>query len=93
MESGHAANNGGIVSETTITMDFTELREETLNVIEGLWPLGVTGQFCFLPRGLRPFHIFLQHADTLLQLCELTAGIIILSSGCFEDSYFLLDPL
>src|SRR5258708_5916515 len=93
MKAGHTANDGSIVSKTAIAMNLAEVGEQPLDVVEGLWPLWMAGQLGFLPGSLRPFHLFLQRADALMQLCELAARVFILTGGGLDQRHLPLHPL
>ena len=48
---------GGIVAETAVAVNFAEIGEQALDVVERLRTLGMPRQFGFLPGGLRGFHL------------------------------------
>src|ERR1700677_1019785 len=58
VKTSHSANNGGIVSEGAVAMDFAKVGEQAVDVIESLRTLRMAGQFGYLPGGLRTLHLF-----------------------------------
>src|SRR5207248_1455662 len=49
VESRHAANHGRIIGKTPVAMDFAEISEDFLYVIEKIRALRVAGQLSFDP--------------------------------------------
>ena len=52
LEGGHAANDGLIVTEEAIAVEFLEVEEEALYVIGGVGAFGVAGKLDALPGGV-----------------------------------------
>ena len=89
VEAGHAADDGGIVAEAPIAVDFAKVGEDTFDVVEGLRTLRMASQFRFLPGGGWCIHLAAQRIDTILQCCDLAAGCIIGARGLqFGDLAF-----
>ena len=74
VKAGHAANNGGIVAETAVAVNFAQVGENALDVVEGLRALRMAGKFRFLPGGLLGLHLFAQSMDAFLELRQLAMG-------------------
>ena len=91
MEAGHSANNGGIVAERAIAVNFAEVGEQALDVIEGLRALGMTGEFRFLPGGLRCIHLFPKSRKPLLELLELLVSSVVAGRGSLDLGHLALD--
>ena len=91
MEAGHSANNGGIVAESAIAVDFAEVGEQPLDVIESLRTLGMAGEFGLLPGGLRCIDLFAQSVETLLELRQLLVRAVITGRGSLNLGDLALD--
>ena len=92
VKAGHSANNGRIVSKGAITVDFTPVRKETVNVVECLGTLWMPRQFSLLPRGGVSGDFAAKSIDAGLQTSELPAGGIVLLGG-FHLCHLALDLL
>src|SRR5581483_5926003 len=57
VEAGHPADDGGIITKTTVAVDFAEVGKDSLNIVERLRTLRVPGQFGFVPRGRGGVHL------------------------------------
>ena len=76
---------GSIVAEGAVAVNFAEVGEETLDVVESLRALRMAGQFGFLPGGLRRLHLFAQSVKPFLQLREFADGLpFIAGRGGFD---------
>jgi len=58
METGHTADDGGIVRIAAITVNLAPVGEDALDVIEQIGALGMPRQFGFFPGfGVRGSHV------------------------------------
>src|SRR5208337_3119108 len=79
LEARHAADHGGIISKTAIAMNFTEVGEDTLNVIQRIRTHGVTRQLRALPSGQLSGHLALEGCDALLCRLQLALNVLVIS--------------
>src|SRR5215471_7142966 len=73
VESGHAADNRRIVPKAAVSMNFAEIGEYPLDVIECLRTLRMPRQFGLLPGIGRRVHLPAEVIDTSLQLLDFAA--------------------
>ena len=73
VEPGHSANDRRIIAEAAVAMDFAEIGEDALNVIERLRPLRMPRQFGLLPGGRRCVHLLSKGLNALLKRRDLPA--------------------
>src|SRR5579864_2444408 len=71
VEAGHAADDGGIVAEAAVSVNFAEVREDALDVVERLGALRMSRQFGLLPGAGRGVHFAAQGLDAVLELGDL----------------------
>ena len=74
VEAGHAANDRGIIAEAAVAMDFAEIGEYALNVVERLRPLRMPRQFGLLPCSRRCVHLLTKGLNAFLKRRDLSAG-------------------
>ena len=91
MKAGYAANNGCIVAESTVAVDFAPVCKDTLYILEGLGTLRMAGQLGLLPRRRLSVDFLPQRFDALLQFRQLAAGAVILSDRGFNLRHLPLD--
>src|SRR5579863_5503900 len=77
MESGHAADDGGIVAKSAISMNLAEIGEDAFDVIKRLRALRVARQFRLLPGGGWGVHFQAKGLNAFLQGGNLTASGVI----------------
>ena len=58
VKAGHAADDGGVVAKAAVAVNFAEVGEHALDVVERLRPLRMPRQFGFLPGGGGRIHLF-----------------------------------
>ena len=90
VKASHAADDGGIVPESAVAVNFAEIGKQAFNIVEGLGTLWVAGQFGFLPGSLGRLHLPPQISDAFLEFEQLTAGIVTLAIG-FNGCHLPLD--
>ncbi|MNX28623.1 hypothetical protein D3C86_587360 [compost metagenome] len=74
-QTGDTANDGRVVREVTVTVQFVELGEDMLDVVEGVRAFRVTRQACDLPAGQLAEDVFGQRFALVLQAGDLIADI------------------
>ena len=77
VKTRHAADDGGIVAEAAVAVNFAEVGKNALDVVESLGALRMPRQFGLLPCGGRSVHLLPQGIDALLQFRDLPPGRIV----------------
>ena len=90
VEAGHAADDGGIVAEAAVAVNFAEVGEDALDVVERLRTLRMPRQFGFLPGSGWCIHFAAQGFDAILQFGDLAAGCVV-GAGRFQFGDLALD--
>ncbi|MNN53495.1 hypothetical protein D3C81_1682550 [compost metagenome] len=75
VQTGDAANDGRVVGEVTVTVQFVELGEDVFDVVQGIRTFRVTRQTCDLPAGQLAEDVFGQRFALVLQAGDLIADI------------------
>ena len=88
----------GSSPKSAVAVNFAEVCEEPLDVVEGLRTLRMPRQFRFLPRGLQPFHFLLQRSNAAVKLRELAVrffavvlAVAIVARRAFDQRDLQLD--
>jgi hypothetical protein len=71
LKTGHAANEGGVISEGTIAMKFREILEKQRNQVQSVGPLGMAGKLETLPGPNMRIKLVLQFGDFTAQSLEI----------------------
>ncbi len=91
--AGHAADNGVVVSEAAVAVQFAPVGEDAIHVIEGVRPLGMAREFSLLPGGEMRLKLLAQGGDLIVQLLQLAAGFLIRPGGALQLIDLLFDAL
>ena len=92
VKAGHAADDGGVVAKAAVAVNFAEVGEDALDVVERLRTLRMPRQFGLLPGGGRRVHFLPQGLDAFLQFGDLAAGGVV-GAGRFQVGDLALDLL
>ena len=79
VETGHAAQNCGIVGVAAIAVNLAPIRKNALDVIERIRALRMPRQFGLIPGAEMRGHLLAQALDTLLKLLNLAACALVLA--------------
>src|SRR5579863_760357 len=93
MKAGHAGDDGGVIAEAAVAVNFAEVGEQAFNVVEGLRALGMASQFGLLPGGLWPLQFLSQDVDAFVKFCKLTLSLFTLPGRRLNGGYLALNPL
>src|ERR1700677_1229348 len=91
VEAGHTADDRRVIAKSAVAVDFAPVREQALNVVEGLGTLGMASEFSFLPSRLRGLQLLPQGMDPFMQLRQLAASVLILSCAGLNERHLALD--
>ena len=75
VQTGNTANDCSVVGEMTVAVQFVELGEDVLDVVQGVRTFRVTCQACDLPAGQLAEDVFGQRFALVLQAGNLIADI------------------
>ncbi len=91
VKAGHAADDGVVIGETTVAMNFTPVGKDTLDVLQRQRALRIPSQFCFLPGGEMCRHLSLQRLNPMVKLLDLTANVVVLPRQRVQPLQLLLN--
>jgi hypothetical protein len=91
VKAGHSADYRGIVAESSVAMDFTEVGKDAINVVKRLRALRMAGEFGLLPCCLHAFQFFPQRVETRVQIGQLAMGVVIFTGRGFNGRNLPLD--
>jgi hypothetical protein len=91
MKACHSADDGGIVAEAAVSVNLAPVREDALNVVEGVRTLRMASQFRLFPGAEMGVYLVTQRLDAVIQLLDLLPGAIVLSRYGLQFRDLLLD--
>jgi len=89
--AGETADDGRIVAERAVAMNFTPVSEEALYVIQREWTLGVARKFRPMPGIDVRADLFPQKVDLVLEMFELEMGFVVLAGPGLKLDDLLLN--
>jgi hypothetical protein len=90
VEFAESADDGRIITKTSVTVELNKTFEHPPEVVGSLWPINVSRQLRNLPSGQRRINLFLKTLEFFFQTLQLLAEVdLLISRKSFEMPDFV----